>query len=824
MSKLNAKRKTQQAVDADIDQYKDELSISKFVPFRALISPETVLTTEGDYIACFEVDGVSFEGMSDDMLDDLKKSFNLWVQTLNPRYTVWTHLIRSKVYDRLHSEFDNEFARSVDEKYYARFAKKPLLRTRLFVSLVYKGYENAFARKLALKARTIESYRTKIRETKSDFLNMVNRLEERLRRYEPERLKTFVEKDVTYSSQLAFLNFLITGKWQRVRVPKTTLLHDYIGNAWIHKGFDMMEVKTIHGSRFFKGIDVKEYSASQTYAGVLNQLLFNDVEFVMTQSFTSMKKQKALAMITSQSKRLSNAGDAGTEQIDQLQLTKNMLINNEISLGEHHFTVFVNSSSPELCEKEAAVIADAMENEGILPFYLSTGLAAGYFAQFPGNWSYRPRPLLMTSANFSGMSPFHNFQAGKRDRNPWGPAISIFNSPSNQPLYFNFHGTPEDKDSTEDLPSGNTTLIGVNGSGKTTLVMFILSQCLKYAKSPNGFSCVYFDKDRGAELALRALGGNYYRFEIGVPTGLNPFACEDTPTARRFLKKLVSKLVRLNNEVLGDDDRNRISQAVDSVMSMPIQLRRLKTVWQNITTSTSGIGINIKARLERWIEGRENGWVFDNPTDTLTFNKKNIFGFDGTVFLDDSELRGAITTYLIYRVSELIDGRYFIMMMDECWRWLDDSDGDSYIMDFAKNQQFTIRKKSGLGLYMTQDPQQILDNPASDAIVKQSPCNIFLPNPKATYEDYVDGFKLTEEEFNIVCNLDIGRRQFLYKNQTISAVGEFSLPSEMSDEIAVLSGGENNVKLFDSIVAETGSLDPAVWLPIFYQRRKAASK
>ena len=39
---------------------------------------------------------------------------------------------------------------------------------------------------------------------------------------------------------------------------------------------------------------------------------------------------------------------------------------------------------------------------------------------------------------------------------------------------------------------------------------------------------VFFDKDRGAEVAIRALGGEYYRIRAGESSGWNPFALEST--------------------------------------------------------------------------------------------------------------------------------------------------------------------------------------------------------------------------------------------------------------------------------------------------------
>jgi type IV secretion system protein VirB4 len=51
---------------------------------------------------------------------------------------------------------------------------------------------------------------------------------------------------------------------------------------------------------------------------------------------------------------------------------------------------------------------------------------------------------------------------------------------------------------------------------------------------------VLFDKDRGLEILVRALGGRYLPLKNGVPTGMNPLQLEPTPGNRRILKNLAA--------------------------------------------------------------------------------------------------------------------------------------------------------------------------------------------------------------------------------------------------------------------------------------------
>ena len=92
---------------------------------------------------------------------------------------------------------------------------------------------------------------------------------------------------------------------------------------------------------------------------------------------------------------------------------------------------------------------------------------------------------------------------------------------SSTPYFFNLHHG--------DL--GNFTLIGPSGSGKTVVLNFLVAQAQKFA--PRTF---FFDKDRGAEIFIRAIGGHYDVLRPGTQSGFNPLALPDTAENRAFLR------------------------------------------------------------------------------------------------------------------------------------------------------------------------------------------------------------------------------------------------------------------------------------------------
>lgn len=73
--------------------------------------------------------------------------------------------------------------------------------------------------------------------------------------------------------------------------------------------------------------------------------------------------------------------------------------------------------------------------------------------------------------------------------------------------------------------------MGRTGAGKTLTTAFLTAQAQRV-----GARLFFFDKDRGLEMAVRALGGRYNEIRAGAPTGLNPLVSETDERGRAWLR------------------------------------------------------------------------------------------------------------------------------------------------------------------------------------------------------------------------------------------------------------------------------------------------
>jgi len=788
-----------------------QVALGEYVPFGVHILPDVIkLKRSGDFVATWALAGISFETQDAADIAAAKEGLvNLLRSLGGGQFSLWSHKIRRQVKERLTGHYGNAFAARVDAEYSASFDRHRQMRTELYLTLIHRPgagkVPNLFGNLFGLKRRSLEEIKADDLEGLDALSDAVKMVERALEPYRPRRLATYGRGDIAYSEMLGLYGYLVNGVWEEVPLRRAGI-DQYLPTSRLHFGDNNGRLQIVHpsGTRFVGFLDIQDYP-KWTESGIGNTILYADYEYIETQSFSMRNRRDAQGALEQQRGQMHAAEDASETEISEITEALDDLIAGQIEVGEYHYSLAILTESHEALSRAISDARAVLQDQaGFKMSVVDVVPEAAWFAQLPGNWRLRPREAKLTSRNFAGLSPLHNFESGKRDGNPWGEAVALFRTPSGQPFYFNFHVSPAHRDATGEALPGNTFICGTTGSGKTVLQTALLAFATKYP----GLRAVCFDKDRGMEIGIRALGGQYRALERGRPTGFNPFRLEPSEDNIQFCERLVRLLA--GGDVNARDEAE-ISHAVRTVMSQHIghDVRCLSLVLQNL----SGVGDNTVAeRLRKWQRGQALGWVFDNAEDTLDFQKSRIFGFDYTDFLDDPEIRTPVMAYLLHVTEALIDGRPFVYVMEEFWKPL----MDPHFSEFALNKQKTIRKQNGLGIFVTQSPSDVLTHAIGRTMVEQSVTQIYLPNPRADRDDYVGGFKLTEAEFEVIRNLGETSRTFLVKQGRTSAICRFDLTG-MNEVLSIISGTTENVAALDAIRAEVGD-DPEQWMPVFLKR------
>lgn len=778
-----------------------ELEPDLYIPYLRHVSETVISLRSGALMIVLQLEGISFETEDTHELNTLHDGLNtLWRNAGDERLALWTHLIRRRESVYPGGEFKSDFARRLDDKYKARMVGTDLFRNDLFLTLIWSPRNNTAGKAAATLGKLLKARKAGV-ELHEDSLrklqDVVQDVTAALARYKPRTLQLVERQGLMFSEPMEFLHRLISGEAIAMPLPQGTIASSLYTNRVII-GREAIEIRGADKSRFAGMFGVKEYPAT-TRPGMLNGLLKAPFELTLTQSFGFIAKADAKVIMTRKQNQMISSGDKAVSQLEELDEALDDLESNKMVMGEHHLVLIVHAPTHRDLLEFMSFARSNLASGGAVVAREDLALEAAYWSQLPGNFRFRARSGALTSRNFAALSSFHGYPQGKAERNHWGSAVALLKTTAGSPYYFNFHHG--------DL--GNTLIIGPSGSGKTVTVNFLLSQLQKH--NPQ---IVFFDKDRGADLFIRAAGGAYLPLKNGKPTGCAPLKALDLTRpgdlvfASRFIRKLVA-----TDRPLSAQEGLAIDKAVRALADMPREQRSLMTLGAHLDrTEAEGVF----ARLERWMRDGQLGWVFDGETDEIKLDLK-LIGYDMTDFLDNEEIRTPLMMYLFHRVEQLIDGRRICIVIDEFWKAL----GDEAFRDLAQNKLKTIRKQNGFMLFATQSPADALKSPISHTIIEQCPTKLFFPNANGAHDDYVKGFSLTEREFELVKkDMTSESRRFLIKQEKNSIVAELNL-NGFDDEIAILSARAETVDLAEQVIAVHGD-EPAIWLHHFNKQRRSS--
>ena len=808
-----------------------EFLSSHQVPYTAHVSEHVIRTKWGDYVQVFKISGASFESADDEQLNNWHERLAIALRNVaSPNVALWTHVIRRRERSYPHGSFAEGFASELNAHYRERLSGERLMVNELYLSTVYRsttGVVTNWTSKV-LSRTTRDAVELDLKAALEACEKLRQTLLASLDRYEIEALGLYKHQGQRCSRVLEFLGVLLNGEWQPMPLPRAPL-NEVLATSRPVFGVESIEYRTATDTQLGAILGIKEYP-TPTVTGMFHALLSAPFPLVLTQSFTFLTKASGQGLLQRQYARMLNAGDLAVTQAAQLKDALDALAGDEFVMGDHHLSLLVLTDpfsrydKPELDAQQRILndrvgIARRMLSETNMAVAREDlALEAAYWGQLPGYFSRRLRKAPITSRNFAAMSPFHNYPVGRARGNHWGDALTLLITSARSPFFFSLHASdPKDPEGGSRRDVGHTFLCGPTGGGKTVIIGFLISMLTKF-----GCTQVIIDKDRGLEILVRALGGEYLPLKNGTPTGCNPLQLPPTPANVDFLKSWLRLLARTQGgegaTLLPVREESDLELALRGTLALDLPERRLSRLIEFLDpTSADGV----YARLSRWcaLTAGDYAWAFDNPEDFIVprFTQNSLIGFDCTDQINHAVIRSPMTAYLLHVMSQLLGTRRLVCFMDEFQALL----ADPAFAGFADTSLPTWRKLDGVMFMATQSPRKVIESRISRSVIEQTPTKIYLPNNEATREDYIEGFGLTVREFKLIKEqLEPGSRSFLVKQGRHSVVCQLDLKG-FSRELAVISGRSATVEFMNRIVSERGPI-PKIWLPFFYEAALSA--
>lgn len=809
------------------------------IPYTVPVQPDLLKTVSGDFVRVWHLAGFPCQPhpavISEKLDDAFVKLMDFYGEKPDPHVAYWVYLDRrqlrpDEVYPgpALEGGFEGALDRRYREK--TQFYANDYYFALVYSPLLIPGGETLRWAKSTATDRLLDD---DLLMLKIDARSRV--IEERLAAYGITRLGVYADpaypdseavaaaraKGIAvkeYSSLYEFLGRLINGEDRMI--PFVTDTED-IRQAllWSHLDFPArpgrIESIGLRGMRKTAALAALGYK-DEKWHDVFDSLLALPFEFSMALSFKYLSEATAEAKAIRKVAHLVQTGDRGVSQQEAVEDEMlDELTSQKVSFGDSNLHFFVPGEN-EREVTDYSVALEAAIGHGCTIVREEEGTEHAFWAKLPGNFRYRPRPTMVSTENFAVLMPFHGTPAGKKTGNHWGNAIAALPTLQSTPYYLNFH--------QRDL--GHTSIVGQSGSGKDVFMGWVFA-LLRDAD----VTAICLDTGNGGEPFIRMIG-TYHDLHVGRPTGFLPFVWDESrdhlldPETLRAVKmerrfdaqEFVRGLVTRPSETLSTQRRDNINTAVAALLDLPSVLRRLRALHNFLTDASDPDGID--ARLRQWTVDRNGepgpyAWVFDAPaTDGKPYPvfDKRMTGFNvSEKILRNPELCPHIAKFIFMRMKELYDGRRIAVVVNEFDQYLAD---DYFVREFGTDLP-GARKANRIIIPMTQSPHRTAISKIGHQIRENTATRIFLANPNAGRDDYMNGFGVSEEIYDVIRSLSAQKHDILIQQSDHWCV--VRLPLDGYSEIPILSGRSDNVAILHEIIAEVGD-NPDDWVPLYMKR------
>jgi len=777
---------------------KKEVSAAHFIPYKCHWNSNTILTYKEELVRVVKIKGFAFE-TADDVDVDLKKASrnNLLKGMAAGGFSLYFHTIRRKEKGFPDGDMPEVFSRRVNDEWMAKHSDTKCFVNEHYLTII-RGSDSSGAAMIEHMAKKLQhsadksSWENYMRESYDELDEMTERVLNGFGNYGAHLLDLVESEGGVTSELLEFLARIVNcGSAQPMTVPLGEISH-HLPITRLFFGRKSIEVHHATGVKYAGLVAIKEYRPS-THAGVFDGFMQMPFEMVISQSFCFINRMVAISSMQLQQRRLVQSEDVAVSQIRDIDQALDSAMSGEFAFGQHHMTVLCVEESPKALESALSLAVVELSNSGITGVRERMNMEPAFWAQLPCNHEFMARRSTVNTLNIAAFASFHNYPSGKRKRNHWGDAVTVLNTVSGTPYFFSFH--------VRDV--GHTMIIGPTGSGKTVLLTFLCAQAQKFQGR-----LFFFDKDRGAEIFVRAIRGRYMIPDAARTSGFNPFQLADTNENRSFLIEFMKALVSVDGATLPAHEVERINEAVSGNYKLPQEQRRMRNIAPFMGIGGPG---TLSNRLAMWHTTGSHAKLFDNEVDLIDFNSSRVFGIEMGQILGDKMAIAPVLLYLFHRIQSSLHGEPTMIVLDEAWALIGNPVFAPKIKDWLK----VLRKLNTFVVFATQSVEDAAKSSISDTLVQQTATQIFLPNLKATIA-YREVFMLSEREYTLVKTTDPSSRFFLVKQDSDGVIARVDLGG-MDEVVRVLSARADTIVLLDEIISEVGE-DPNDWLPIYYKK------
>lgn len=769
-------------IDRLIKPWREAASLNAHVNLYGFWNETAFLTKSGDLGMVLRVTGVDYESLDHAGQEYAVKRLEAALKAFGPGFHIYQYLFKTSRPEIPFAIYDNPVVQTEQSHRRELFEAKRdhLYNVEIFYCVLLKGAHSNTGvleaiGKLATDPRgALVSLRARFGERSvrrllwSEVERRVASLVQRVQAFR-RQLSDFTEIDILdHMQQFRFFRRLLNhDDWRIAGDPKHPQFLDFqVVNSDIEAERNHLRV----GDHFVRVMTMKE-AIGETRPLVLDALLKIPGDFHVVTEWVPVPAGNARKEVNKRRRHFNVAKTGFISQLgnDPIKTNPRDILVDESkqadienlgeclralgdgqSLGEFSLTIVLFNRDMREIERLAGEFAGVFTNADGSLFLETYNQLNAYFATIPGNYAMNLRRLLLLNTNYADLSFLFTILPGEKwNSHLDAEYLAVFETDNHTPYFLNLHNG--------DLP--HTLMLGVSGSGKSYCSCFLLQNAQKY--DPLTF---IFDIGGSFESLTTIFGGSY--LNVGRESRdftINPFSLAKTEENQQFQFAFFRTLIE------GDDGRFKLDFKEERRLWEGIERIYVLEPRQRTITNLANILGDLKDRLHRWTRQGQYGFLFDNPDDTLSFNRFQAFNFAG--WGDAPDVLEPLLFYVLHRANnEITDPvrlrTFKVFLIDEAWSFIKNDTIRKYVIQAQK----TWRKHNAAMILATQSIKELQESGMLQIIAESCPTKIFLANPEMDRELYRDAFHLNDTEIDLIAGLVPPGQMLIRKAQSSKKV------------------------------------------------------
>lgn len=754
-----------------------------FIPYACHYDDETILTKQGELLKIIKLEDHSFVGDSSDLRTEIRQKISKNID--NSCFTIWIHTIRKD--NKINLKWCNtqDFSDQLHLTWFKKLTSNKLQYVNeLYIVILISNFNEHIHSSLffnSIKNRQ----KSLLKKNHENLKKTCHLIKSDLEPFGAKILGLRYNKNNVFSEIMEFLYYIATFTQKEFPLLEKDISYPF-KNLRIAFGFNTFQTIFENKQKFGCIFSVKEYR--EIPLDSIDKFLQLDCEMIITEIiiFTSqetkeLKKQIQMLQASEDNNLLQSSG---INEILNLEKTE------DINFCQQKIILTLFTSDKIKLIDKINSLSSIMSTIGLMLFRTDLHLEDHFWAQLPGNFIFVTHLRNTLTKYAYSFAMLHNFTSGMLKGGRWKEAVTIFFSNKGDPYFFNFHGRKN---------NGHTTILGAPNSGRTSLINFLLSESRKF--NPK---ILIFDNTGKSIIFTKAIGGKYYIIDSqhkNQSSTFNPLKIEDSITSRNMLYELIKRMV---NDPYLQDIEPKIKKVVDSVLTIPIELRSIEEISEVLQLLGGNIG--------KWLYDGEFSYLLKDSNKYEVDWQADIISINTTHLTKNKDCMSVVLYYFLYLFEARCNGEPAILVLDEAWEisniFSTEQDFDNWIKKMTDLNVVVILSTENLNLAFASKFTQFLE--------KHVDTKILMPNINAN-KLYMKAFSLSKEELNIILQTPTQEGLFLIKQY--KGLVTLNVDLKNMKETHVLSASKEGIHNMYKAIKEKGD-QVNEWLPVFYEKCK----